>query len=172
MKEFLKLIKNIFLVIKYPFIAFIDHDIFFNRNYSQRKTVILQMLRGNLPWTTWYDCIDKGWRNSFGKQLLKELSEAAKYDGYEQQLYIYDIKEKYGELRIELFPSGHYINKVLEKYEYISYRTCGFCGKPADKTSEGWIYPYCNECADKTMVIGFSDYDDWYGYKKFNKESE
>ena len=78
---------------------------------------------------------------------------------------IYDIKEKYGELRIEVNIASHYVNKVIEKYEYISYRTCGICGLPADKLSDGWIFPYCKKCADKTTVIGFEDFEDWYGYK-------
>ena len=99
------------------------------------------------------------------------------YDSYDDMIHAmrrtsgseYDIKEKYGELRIEVNIASHYVNKVIEKYEYISYRTCGICGLPADKLSDGWIFPYCKKCADETTVIGFEDFEDWYGYKKFNK---
>lgn len=165
-RKLFELPKNIYLVIKYPFIA-INYDRVFNDSYSSvRKDVIISLLKGNYPYTL-YDCIPIGWRKSFGIKLLDELKDAAIADGVFEELKIYDIKEKYGELRIEVNISSHYVNKVIEKYEYISYRTCGICGLPADKLSGGWIFPYCKKCADKTTVIGFEDFEDWYGYKSF-----
>ena len=37
------------------------------------------------------------------------------------------------------------IQKIIDKYEDISMKTCIVCGKPATYISRGWISPYCDE---------------------------
>ena len=46
------------------------------------------------------------------------------------------------------------MEKIIPKYEELSYHTCINCGKPATKRSTGWICPYCDDC------IGDRDYTD------------
>ena len=43
-------------------------------------------------------------------------------------------------------PKDSKIYDIIHKYEQISAKTCGVCGKPATKISKGWIYPYCDDC--------------------------
>ena len=43
-------------------------------------------------------------------------------------------------------PKDSKIYDIIRKYEQISAKTCGVCGKSATKISKGWIYPYCDDC--------------------------
>lgn len=69
------------------------------------------------------------------------------------------------------------VNKIIQKYEFISFRTCIDCGEPAAGYTEGWIEPYCDKCAEKRGVelrkFGTED-NTWYGYYQFisNKKED
>ena len=60
------------------------------------------------------------------------------------------------------------VMKIIEKYEYISLRTCIKCGKTAYGVTEGWITPLCKECFNKSTFRIIRPYynedNSWYGY--------
>ena len=105
-----------------------------------------------------YDCtyteldfMPDGWREAFGLQMCEEIAQVLKKADYLYKYRIVDIKEKYGSLRWydagapdEIYDE---LEKVIEKYERISSRTCIRCGRPATLISRGWICPYCEGCA-------------------------
>lgn len=120
---------------------------------------------------SWYDAIPYGWRKAFGKQMIKEIADALKAEGGRKALkefHITDIKEKWGSL--SLYASGYNdeVMKIIEKYEYISLRTCIKCGKTAYGVTEGWITPLCKECFNKSTFRIIRPYynedNSWYGY--------
>lgn len=120
---------------------------------------------------SWFGAIPYGWRKAFGKQMIKEIADALKAEGGRKALKefrITCIKEKWGSL--SLYASGYNdeVMKIIEKYEYISLRTCIKCGKTAYGITEGWITPLCKGCFDKSTfsIIRpyYNDNNSWYGY--------
>lgn len=111
---------------------------------------------------TWLDNLPDGWRSAFGEQLCKDIQEVL--DKYNCEMFIMDIKEKYGEMRFYFMLSNDdaygEVLDVIERYREISRVTCLYCGKPADYVTTGWITPICKHCAknkkiniEKTEVI-------------------
>ena len=124
-----------------------------------------------LPTHSWYRAIPYGWRKCFGMQLLKEIARALKDAGGRKamkSLQITDIKEKWGALQIYTYGCPNEVHKIIEKYEYISRRTCIECGKTAYGLTEGWVQPLCEDCfkkSDYARIRPFYHKDNsWYGY--------
>lgn len=159
-----KLFKNIYLVIKYPFL-------------KMNKTFLV----------TWQDYVPYGWQY-IAMQLWGEIDkELKRFNGskykfhdiiYGSKLKIYDIKEKYGRLDIDYSFDGpsniwDIINDLFLKYEYISERTCIDCGRRAKYVTGGWILPKCEYCLDEYGKAHAQEYYKdmkWYDYSKtFNK---
>ena len=111
-----------------------------------------------IPMYTELDALDNGWRLKFGKQLCKDIKKSLLKEGGRRRLKDYrilQIKEKWG--RLCWYACGdtfEIMEKIIPKYEELSYHTCINCGKPATKRSTGWICPYCDDC------IGDRDYID------------
>lgn len=125
-----------------------------------------------IPTYSWYDAIPYGWRKAFGMQLMKELkTELLRVGGRKalKQLNITDIKEKWGSLQIYCSGPG-YIHEIVEKYEYISFRTCIDCGRPAQGVTNGYVLPYCKDCFENSNSISmtpfFAKENSWYGYTR------
>lgn len=134
-----------------------------------------------IPTYTELDAMPKGWRRAFGIQMCKEIKHALIKVGGRKALYKYritQIKEKYGELRWYDENSCVDIVKIIQKYEYISARTCINCGDLATGYTpyEYWKSPYCDNCKPKSSKY-FIDFglkvevndekytsEDWYGY--------
>lgn len=101
-----------------------------------------------IPCYTELDAMDKGWRKVFGIQICQELKRALLQDGGRKLLRAYritQIKEKYGMLCWYDAGGTEETNKIIAKYEYISWHTCIECGRTADYITRGWIEPYCKE---------------------------
>jgi len=102
-----------------------------------------------IPTYTYYDWIPDGWEKAFGLQYMDELKKQLKKDKILYKWRIYDVKEKYGTLRVYCNYGTDAIYKIIDKYEDLSYETCYYCGKPVYKVSEGYILPYCKDCWEK-----------------------
>lgn len=119
---------------------------------------------GPLAPGTFLDDMPSGWRKSFGVQMCREIRAALRDAGIRPKDYrILEVKEKYGSLR--WYDSGgcDETDRILEKYECVSYHTCVCCGRTAPYLSRGWIEPYCRECAEKTHAK-YERRDDFYGW--------
>ena len=117
---------------------------------------------------TWYDYIPRGWQKAFGKDLAKELKKALKEDGAYDSFAFYDIKEKYGTLRLDAFSCTDKVDDILRKYEYLSYYRCQNCGKPIKYQTKGWIGYYCDKCI---VTIHKQNVKSSNRIRKRNKES-
>ena len=101
-----------------------------------------------LPSYTELDAMESGWRKAFGIQMCKEIKKELKKHKFLYKYRIVQIKEKWGYLHWydSGTPKDSKIYDIVRKYEQISAKTCGVCGKPATKITKGWIYPYCDDC--------------------------
>lgn len=101
-----------------------------------------------LPSYTELNAMDAGWRKAFGIQMCKEIKKELKKHKFLYKYRIVQIKEKWGYLHWYDggTPKDSKIYDIIRKYEQISAKTCGVCGKSATKISKGWIYPYCDNC--------------------------
>ena len=110
----------------------------------------------------------RGWRKAFGIQLCKELKAALKRGGMLKTWEITTVKEKFGALCIYDNGATTEVHDILNKYEYISSRTCVECGRPAKYRTSGWVEPYCEDCIKKVNTMAqpneyYKDFD-WYGW--------
>lgn len=123
------------------------------------------------------DMMPDGWRKQFGEQMCEEIQQELmtwtpdKYKNFR----IFDIKEKYGELRFYVNMESIKLHKIIRKYMDLSRKTCIVCGEPACWMSKGWISPYCKECAEEEYNHHnnlYSEQSDWYEYYTEIKEEE
>lgn len=153
---------NTYLCIRFPFLK--------GRDYQDKPHYPL------IQWGGWYGNIPKGWRKAFGIQLCKELKCALKRCNYLKKYRITDVKEKFGALTI--YDCGAPIRDVqdiINKYEYISARTCIECGRPARYFTTGWFSPYCEDCIDEYRKASAREYYcdiPWYGWTKSKSEDK
>ena len=126
--------KNFKLWWKYPFIRprTADKDKYCSKFFSY----------------TLLDSMPEGWLKRFGVELCEDLKKAlAKGDrNIKKSFRIYEIKEKYGYLKITCNWYTAPITDVLRKYEKLSRKTCIHCGHRAKWLSKGYVLPYCNDC--------------------------
>lgn len=117
---------------------------------------------------TLYDEMPKGWADAFGMQMLEEIRALLIKGSFLDRYRITQIKEKYGSLR--WYDTGvptaihDEFYACLRKYNDLSSRTCIDCGKPATKMSEGYICPYCDDCAKRLedRFYSFVDIEDFF----------
>ena len=99
-------------------------------------------------YTVWE--LPRGWHKAFGQMYLEELGAAVKEAGLENDFMIYQIKEKYGSLRVYTNGVTENIHRIIDKYEHLSEDICIGCGKPdVPMINDGWYSPWCYECFKK-----------------------
>ena len=81
----------------------------------------------------WYDILD----NLCG--AIKEHT----YDG--DDLYVDQIKEKFGRLRFYLSKEDDVIHGMVMLAEYMSGHTCEMCGAPGKTRDVSWFVTLCDE---------------------------
>ena len=126
-----------------------------------------------LPTYTELDAMDKGWRKRFGIQFCKELKEAIKKSPnkkYMKTFRIMQIKEKWGQFQCYVNGASPEVNRVIQKYEYLSQYVCISCGEDATKKTLGWISPYCDKCLPKDE--NWIWIDPVYGWKNCKHDEE
>jgi hypothetical protein len=88
-----------------------------------------------------FSCVGEGWHSL----ILGAYKTCEEYG-----VDIYDVKEKYGGLRIEIGPAPEEVHEIIEKVEEVSHYTCDTCGGPALTHEERfWILTRCDDCIAK-----------------------
>lgn len=100
---------------------------------------------------TWYDCIPKGWRIAFGKQLSEDLRKQLKKDKQLHTFRFSQIKEKWGKLCLYNFGCSEECWKIIYKYEDLSKKYCIYCGKPVTHKTTGYVLYLCKDCCKKEV---------------------
>lgn len=126
--------KNRRLISKYPFLM--------PRGWNEKKPD-----HYHYQWTL-LDGLCDGWRKAFGRMMLDDLMEACKRDEIDpKSLYIVEIKEKWGMMRLSLNNVGYNLQYVIDAYEEVSGNICCKCGKiDVPMTNFGWMLPLCQDC--------------------------
>lgn len=109
--------------------------------------------------------LPEGWVKAFGEEMCAELDVALRKTKEYNEAYVVEAKEKFGQLRLYLYPSNEEIENIIRKYEVISEHICENCGAvdvPMLNLA-GWFSPYCRECFDK--------FNDKARYKSFEEVS-
>lgn len=88
---------------------------------------------------------DEGWN-----ELIDELIE--KLDKLPEEIYVTQIKEKYGTLRFYVASCSEEAQSIIDDYETFSSHICEKCGefytaKLREKNS--WCKTLCHHCADE-----------------------
>jgi len=77
--------------------------------------------------------------------IIEKLPEEKK-----QFYYATQVKEKYGTLRFYMSGETEEIEKIINKAEAKSAKTCEICGKKGKSREYGtWLSTLCDECDDK-----------------------
>ena len=89
---------------------------------------------------------DDGWFDLI-YQLSKELTEELKKDkSLEEDVYVVEVKEKFGGLRFYITCGTDRIFDIITKYEEKSYKTCEICGKKGKlSVIGGWYRTLCKK---------------------------
>lgn len=112
--------------------------------------------------------LDPGWAKAFGDDLYDEILKALKKDECDPDEFDFDeIKEKFAALRIYAHGYGKNTEDVIDKYEDLSKYFCGHCGKIAKFITNGWFYPFCEDCI-KEINSSYMPIKEFYGFD--NKE--
>jgi hypothetical protein len=92
--------------------------------------------------------IPKGWVIAFGEQMCEELDIALRKTDEYDKAYIVEAKEKYGSMRMCIYPSNEEIERILMKYEAISEHICMHCAAvDVPMLNIGrWLSVYCRDC--------------------------
>ena len=114
-------------------------------------------------WTMLDDMPD-GWRLAFGKQLCDEIQE--QYDKLsdedKEKFYLFQVKEKFGGLRIYTSSYKKSIEEIIQKYSQLSEKICIVCGKPATYISKGWICPWCDDHIARDRINEYVKIEKWF----------
>lgn len=149
--NFLKIIKNYFFCLKYPFYKIYNvRGKFIGYNY------------------TWYDAIPEGWQKAFGKQLSLDLRAQLKNEKQLKEFRFAQIKEKYGTLRLYPHTASEEAYSILEFYELLSFDYCIICGKPTKYFVPGYFY-LCEDCIKK-LPFDKDSYEPIQEFIRINKD--
>lgn len=99
---------------------------------------------------TLLDDIPSGWREEFGIEMCEEMKKVLEKYNMLKDYRIFQLKEKFGELRIYGNWGNEEFDAVIKKYTDYSKTVCYRCGNRAvfyDMYKTGC--PICHHCAEK-----------------------
>lgn len=81
---------------------------------------------------------------------FEEIEQLVQTNNLPMDVHVYEIKEKYGEMRVSIGSNLPEVYKIAEKYEELSPEVCEQCGeKGAIRDINGWYTAYCDSCYQK-----------------------
>ena len=130
-------LKNKQLCKRYPFLI--------SRNVWTGK-----IIKNNYDYTQ-LDEFPKGWLKAFGYQMLEEIREDCIEHDYLDKLIVFQIKEKFGGLRVYVNFHIKELDELIDKAEQKSFSVCEKCGSEENVTTKpnrpyGWILTLCDNC--------------------------
>ena len=143
-------IKNYCFKVKY----FFEGLYVIPRNYILAKRFPWIITTEDLSWNegkyrhTLMDDIPSGWRKAFGLQLIVDIDKYLRENNITDYV-VYQVKEKWGELRWYDNGSAEMYKDVINHYEVKSRNLCIHCGKASTRFTKGWITPVCDKCTKK-----------------------
>ena len=111
-----------------------------------------------------WQALELGWQVNFGWKFLHELNILVQSLERPDNFRIFQIKEKFGELRFYC-SSDKAIDQLINDYTALSRIICIRCGKPATVARTSWISFYCNDCAKKLDlkdIKPIAEFEHWW----------
>lgn len=111
-----------------------------------------------------WQALELGWQVNFGWKFLHELNILVQSLEHPDNFRIFQIKEKFGELRFYC-SSDKAIDQLINDYTALSRTICIRCGKPATVARTGWISFYCDDCAKKLDlkdIKPIAEFEHWW----------
>lgn len=90
----------------------------------------------------------EGWASLY-EPIIAKVHEYNDGKPDDERIYIHQIKEKFGGLRVYLSHYTDELRDMIDKAEDESFHICEECGKPGKERSDGWIYTLCDDCWNK-----------------------
>lgn len=108
---------------------------------------------------------DKGWYPLI-QPVIDYIDDFNKGKSEDEMIYIHQIKEKYGTLRIYVSHFTPELGELIDKAEEESCHVCEFCGSRKHVGSTlGWLMTICHDCVKKMCQerdnsVKWHSYDD------------
>jgi len=86
------------------------------------------------------------------QELIRQYTPdvmAKAYLSGESLLHVFQIKEKFGTLRFQVYSENERINDLIEQAESASAETCENCGNGGKLRYEDWQTVKCDTCHEK-----------------------
>ena len=98
-----------------------------------------------------YEC-GNGWKPLIDN-VINEIISYNKNNN--EKIYITQIKEKFGGLRVYTTSAPDYIDNLIIEAERESYKICENCGTRENVITDtkGWIKTLCNDCRNRKNEI-------------------
>ena len=91
--------------------------------------------------------VPRGWIHILINPMCEEIQAALTSHGHLDQYHVWQIKEKYGELRwYDDNSDFDYIQDIVSKYIELSKITCALCGRQTSPAKHMWDVPLCERC--------------------------
>lgn len=88
-----------------------------------------------------------GWDKAFYKDLISALETAYREDGINPDgVFIGQIKEKFGQLRVYPDVETTKTTKVIERFNEMAQTTCSYCGEQTFLRDRHTNTPLCIKC--------------------------
>lgn len=124
------------------------------------------------------ECGD-GWKGLI-EPIMEYINNYNKDKKEEDKIIIFQIKEKFGELRFYVDHGNEELHNMIDKAEEESHKVCELCGSKEDvgQTANGWITALCHNCVkkitqEKEVPIRWRRNNDGKLYiVKFNQDDE
>ena len=98
------------------------------------------------PWELFGVECGKGWFPLI-EPILQYIQSYNKDKSEENQIVVYQIKEKFGTLRLEIGNYSEELGNMVEEAEKASASTCEKCGAPGSlRKCGGWYKTLCDSC--------------------------
>jgi len=95
----------------------------------------------------YFEC-NTGWYNILRCFLRLVLHEKEHSPEKFEEFHVYQIKEKFGTLRVYLSSTTEKVVAAVQYAELLSSCTCETCGRPGERRGGGWISTLCDRCAN------------------------
>ena len=131
-----------------------DYDEFEKRMKEQFPAMFSQPYGGICVDAGWWPIIESlcgqiqshiNWRNDTRARLLKDNPYNHPIPDEVKQVFVAQIKEKFGGLRFYYDGGNDTIDGMVSMAESWAAHTCETCGKPGKSRSDGWIKVLCDD---------------------------
>lgn len=100
------------------------------------------------PWELFGVECGEGWYPLI-EPVLQYIKEYNKDKGDLDKITVYQIKEKWGVLQMDIGNYPEEVEKMVEAAEKASATVCEKCGAPGTLRQDGWWATLCDQCFEK-----------------------